>query len=145
MSKPKLIIGPNGTRAARMSQPRTVDVLQQMAVEYGVCIRPVPYRYLNPATGTTEVVDLRCGATQTAKCPPCAAKAKRLRQVQCRQGWHRTDEPITVEAPCHTQQELVTRRAELEFAHARALQLGDWDQAEACQTSHVEFCQATSS
>lgn len=31
-----------GSRAARMALPRSVDVLKEIAAEYGVCVRPWP-------------------------------------------------------------------------------------------------------
>ena len=45
-------------------------------------------------SGSTELIDLPCGATLEAKCPPCAKRARHYRQVQIREGWHRTDEPL---------------------------------------------------
>src|SRR5262245_13828811 len=112
-----------------MSHPLTVAALQEMAVEHGVCVRPVPMRRIDE-TGRSEVIDVPCGATRTAVCPSCAAKAKRLRQVQCREGWHRADEPIQSQPADDGQRELVTLRAELEWARARCEQLGESDQAD---------------
>src|SRR5690349_18199930 len=106
-----------------MSHPHTVSVLQELAVEHGVCVRPVPMRRVDLTTGHTQVIDVPCGATRASKCPTCAAKAKRLRQVQCRQGWHRGDEPIQPEPASDDQRDLVTLRAELEWTRARAEQL----------------------
>ena len=63
-----------GSRAARMALPRSVDVLKDIAAEYGVCIRPVALRRTDLATGQTEVIDLPCGATREDKCPPCAKR-----------------------------------------------------------------------
>ncbi|GAA4939205.1 replication initiator [Actinoplanes utahensis] len=90
-----------GSRAARLSQPRAVDALKDLAIDHGVCIRPVALRRTDLATGKTELVDLPCGATLEAKCPPCAKRARRLRQVQIREGWHRSDEPILVRRRPH--------------------------------------------
>jgi hypothetical protein len=76
-----------GSRAARMGLPRSVDVLKDIAIEYGVCIRPLPMRRTDLNTGQTEVIDLPCGATREDKCPPCAKRNRRLRQAQIREGW----------------------------------------------------------
>lgn len=111
-----------GSRAARLRQPRAVDVVQQLATEHGVCTRPVSLRRTDMDTGTTEVVDLRCGATREDKCPACAARARRLRQQQIREGWHRTDEPLPPPQPATGDQVgLVALRAHLEFARAETL------------------------
>ena len=40
-----------------------------------------------------------CGSTRDSRCPACAAKAKRLRMHQCREGWHLTDDPTTETGP----------------------------------------------
>jgi hypothetical protein len=83
-----------GSRAARMALPRAIDALKALASQYGVCTRPVLLRRTDLTTGVTEVIDLPCGATREDKCPACAKRGKRLRQVQIRDGWHRTDEPL---------------------------------------------------
>ena len=77
-----------------MALPRSVDVLKDIATEYGVCVRPLAMRRTDLDTGQTEVIDLPCGATREDKCPPCAKRARRLRQAQIREGWHRDDEPL---------------------------------------------------
>lgn len=118
-----------GSRAARLSIPRTIDVLKELAVEYGVCVRPQPFRYIDPETGRATIVDLSCKATRTSMCPSCAAKSKQTRQVQCREGWHRITEPITPEPATEEQRALVIRRADLEFLAARAEYLGEWETA----------------
>src|SRR4051794_29376056 len=98
-----------GSRAARLAQPRAVDALKDLAIDHGVCIRPIALRRTDLATGKTELVDLPCGATLEAKCPPCAKKARRLRQIQIREGWHRADEPQPGPAPATARQrELIT-------------------------------------
>jgi hypothetical protein len=112
-----------GSRAARLALPRAVDALKLLAVDHGVCIRPIALRRTDLTTGLTELVDLPCGATLEAKCPPCAKRARRLRQVQIREGWHRSDEPSPAPAPATARQrDLITARAHLEFDRA-ALQL----------------------
>ena len=111
-----------GSRAARLLQPRAVEVVRNLATEHGVCTRPVALRRTDLDTGTTQLVDLPCGATREDKCPACAARARRLRQQQIREGWHRTDEPAPdPEAPSDEQLGLVALRAHLEFARAETL------------------------
>lgn len=119
-----------GSRAARLAHPRAVDALRDLAVEHGVCIHPVALRRTDLTTGLTEVIDLPCGATLEAKCPPCAKRARRLRQVQIRDGWHRTDEPTPGPASATPRQrQLITARAHLEFDR-EALQLVAMDPGE---------------
>ena len=108
-----------GSRAARLANPRAVDALRELAVEHGVCIRPIALRRTDLTTGLTELIDLPCGATLESKCPPCAKRARRLRQVQIREGWHRSDEPTPGPQPATPRQrELIVARAHLEFDRA---------------------------
>ena len=46
-------------------------------VTHGVCIRPVQMRRTDLHTGPAEPVDIPCGATLDAKCPPCAKRTSR--------------------------------------------------------------------
>lgn len=68
------------------------DVLHELAVRNGVCVRPVLSRMTDTTTGEQSVVPIPCGSTQHRQCPPCADRARKLRMQQCREGWHRTDE-----------------------------------------------------
>jgi hypothetical protein len=81
------------TRADRMAMPLAGDVLRDLAVENGACIRPVQLRRTDRDTGQTETVLVPCGSTLDSVCPPCAERAKTLRAAQCREGWHLEDEP----------------------------------------------------
>ncbi|KAB1112434.1 replication initiation protein [Micromonospora aurantiaca] len=118
-----------GSRAARMLMPRSVDVVKDLAADYGVCTRPVSLRRTDLSSGQTEVIDLPCGATQEAKCPACATRARRLRQQQIREGWHRDDEPDPGPRPAtEAQQALIVARAHLEFARDEAARTSQWDQ-----------------
>ena len=118
-----------GSRAARLALPMSVRVLKDMCAEYGVCLRPVSLRRTDLETGQTEVIDLPCGATREDKCIPCAKRARRLRQVQIREGWHRTDEPTTAPEPATpAQRELIAVRAYFEFARDEAVRAAQWDQ-----------------
>jgi hypothetical protein len=118
-----------GSRAARMALPRAIDALKSLAAEYGVCTRPIALRRTDLTTGITEVIDLPCGATREDKCPACAKRAKRLRQVQIREGWHRPDEPLPGPDPATPQQRaLIELRAHYEHARAHAELTSAWDQ-----------------
>ncbi|WP_310961565.1 replication initiator [Nocardioides terrisoli] len=68
-------------------------LLTMVAEANGVCIRPILHQVLDTHTGETRTVAIPCGATKASKCAPCADKARRLRMQQCREGWHRIDEP----------------------------------------------------
>ncbi len=132
-----------GSRAARLAMPRSVDALRKLAAEYGVCTRPVLLRRTDLTTGTTEVIDLPCGATREDKCPACAKRAKRLRQQQCREGWHRDDEPLPdPHEPDEGQQALIVLRAHFEFEHARAMAAAEWDQVADLEAAIGEVEQA---
>ncbi|MFE9691559.1 replication initiator [Micromonospora sp. NPDC005806] len=118
-----------GSRAARMLMPRSVDVVADLAADYGVCTRPISLRRTDLDSGQTEVIDLPCGATQDAKCPACAKRARRLRQQQIREGWHRDDEPDPGPQPAtDAQRGLIVARAHLEFARDEAARASEWDQ-----------------
>ncbi len=83
-------------RAVRMAQPLARDVVEEIAKQYGVCIRPVPLRRQDILTGQVEVIDVPCGATLESKCPPCAKRNRQLRRAQCREGWHLDHEPLNL-------------------------------------------------
>ena len=103
-----------GSRLQRAKMPQARQVAVDAAVEFGVCIRPQPLRRTNLDTGETAVVDVPCGATLTAVCPPCAERARRLRAQQCREGWHLgTDPDLTPDPSTETQRALVTERADI--------------------------------
>ena len=111
-----------GSRAARLLVPRSVDVVKDLAAEYGVCTHPITLRRTDLDTGKTEVMDLPCGATREDKCPACAKRARTLRRQQIREGWHRTDEPDPGPDPATPRQrELIVVRAHLEFDRAATL------------------------
>ncbi|MBG0824608.1 replication initiation protein [Planomonospora sp. ID91781] len=100
-------------RALRMAQPLARDVVDQIASEYGVCLRPIPMYRTDAVTGQSTLFDLPCGATLESKCAPCAKRNQRLRMAQCREGWHLEDEPvITADPPTDEQRWLIGFRAE---------------------------------
>ena len=86
--------GRKKTRAERLSMPLARDVVKDLAVEHGACIRPVQLRRTDLATGQTEPVLVPCGHTLASVCPSCAERAKNLRAAQCREGWHLDQEPV---------------------------------------------------
>src|SRR4051794_41499127 len=83
----------------------TGDALRDVALNQGVCVRPVMHEVYDTVTGATQLIPTPCGATRDSKCPPCAAKNRRLRMQQCREGWHLTEEPERRESPQDTRDE----------------------------------------
>ncbi|MFC6085796.1 replication initiator [Sphaerisporangium aureirubrum] len=121
-------------RAVRASMPMALDVIEEVARQHGVCIRPVPLKRTDITTGTVEYVNIPCGATLDAKCEPCARRAVQLRKAQCREGWHLDDEPVTEPAPpTERQRWLIEERADAHAGRELAVQNGDdlaaWDEA----------------
>jgi hypothetical protein len=112
--------------------PLAHDVVRELAVEHGACIRPVQLRRRNLDTGEIEQVLVPCGNTLASSCPPCAERAKTLRAAQCREGWHLEDEPATTPAPASEDQQWWTiMRAEAQRdrdqAEAAGQDIGDFD------------------
>ncbi|MEV6810714.1 replication initiator [Micromonospora sp. NPDC051296] len=134
-----------GSRAARLAMPMSRQVVKEMAAEYGVCLRPVTLRRTDLHTGLTEVIDLPCGTTREDKCPPCATRARRLRQTQIREGWHRTEEPnpLGPHPASAAQRELILLRAHLEFAREEAQRSAQFDQIPAIDQAIAEVEEAT--
>ena len=109
------------TRAERMSMPLARDSIRKIAEASGACLRPVQLRRTDTRTGKSDTVMIPCGATLASVCPPCAERAKWLRAVQCREGWHLEDEPdLTPAAPDEMQQYWLTLRAEVQADRDRA-------------------------
>src|SRR4051812_49823055 len=71
------------------------DSLRDVALDQGVCIRPVVQEVYDTVTRQTRLIPVACGATRDSKCPPCAQRNRRLRMQQCREGWHLEQEPQT--------------------------------------------------
>ena len=127
-----------GSRADRARRPRARDALRETAVEFGVCVRPLPLRRVDTTTGETQILDLPCGSTRATVCPSCAARARRLRAQQCREGWHLTDEPdLTPDPATREHKQLVTERAQITAAVEDAADAGDTLTAAACQESEA--------
>jgi replication initiator protein RepSA len=123
---PTALDGARLTRAQRAALPLSADVAQALAEQHGVCIRPLAMRRINTTTGRVDIVPVPCGSIREDQCRPCADKARRLRMVQCRQGWHLDEEPVTQRArPSEQHQELMAARADLVAAYTECQLIGD--------------------
>ena len=71
------------------------EAVRELAIDQGVCVRPLMRRVVDRDTDTETRVALPCGSTREAVCPPCAHKARLLRMQQCSEGWHLSEEPPT--------------------------------------------------
>jgi hypothetical protein len=76
-----------------MDSTLTSDVVQELALAEGVCVRPVLHRVSDLQTGDTTTVVMPCRSTRESRCPSCAAAARRVRIQQCSEGWHLDQEP----------------------------------------------------
>ncbi|WP_245651711.1 replication initiator [Streptosporangium amethystogenes] len=109
-----------------MAQTLATEVVEQVAIENGVCLHSIPMRVTDTHSSSAEIVNLPCGSTQESKCPPCARRAKALRAVQCREGWHMEAEPVRAPAEAtEEQRRLVMVRAQWEAWRAEAAELGE--------------------
>jgi hypothetical protein len=116
---------PAQTRAERMRQPLTIDVVTAVADQHGVCIRPFTMEVGDPDTGELRYVPMPCGSTVESVCGPCARKARALRMAQCREGWHLTDEPVfAINTPTEEQRVQLTVRADLVHQYRTAVDTG---------------------
>ena len=114
------------TRAQRMAMPLARDVVKDIAIEHGGCIRPVQLRRTDLTTGETEQVLVPCGHTLASVCPACAERAKNLRAAQCREGWHLDHEPDLEPDPAtDDQQWWIENRAEVQARRDQAAALGE--------------------
>ena len=114
------------TRAQRAALPLSADVVHAIAEQHGVCTRPLAMRRIDTTTGRVEVVPVPCGSTREDQCHPCSDKARRLRMVQCREGWRLEDEPVTERAtPSEDHTALMAARADLTAAYAQCRTRGD--------------------
>ena len=85
--------------------PLARQVVLDLAVEHGACIRPVQLRRTNLDTGQVDQVLVPCGHTLASVCPSCAERARSLRAAQCQEGWHLEDEPDITPDPATDNQE----------------------------------------
>jgi hypothetical protein len=108
-----------------MRVPLSAEVIRATAEKHGVCVRPFTMEVGDRDTGELRYVPVPCGSTVESGCLPCARKAKALRQVQCREGWHLSEEPdFTSRPPTEDQTELLTLRADLVEAYRHAASEG---------------------
>jgi hypothetical protein len=118
------------TRAQRLTMPLAREVVRELAVTNGGCVRPVQLRRTDTQTGQVDQVLVPCGHTLATVCPSCAERAKTLRATQCREGWHLDHEPIVqADEPDDVQRMWVQLRAEHQAArdHAQAAGEGTTD------------------
>ena len=109
-----------------MTMPLAREVVRDLAVEHGACIRPIQLRRRNLDTGEVDQVLVPCGNTLTSVCPACAERARTLRAVQCREGWHLEDEPdIDPERATEDQKWWITLRAEAQQQRDHAAATGN--------------------
>ncbi|MFV2175397.1 replication initiator [Actinomadura sp. LOL_016] len=125
-SAPDPVVAPEETGAlVKTLPPLARGVLEQVAIDHGVCIRPVPMRRVDLRTGTSEVINVPCGHTLASVCPSCAERKRKLRAVQCRQGWHLDQEPVITRAdPDDEQRAWMELRAKAQAEHGRATEEG---------------------
>src|SRR5262249_53408609 len=109
-----------------MAMPLARDVVKDVAIEHGGCIRPVQLRRTDLATGETEQVLVPCGHTLASVCPACADRAANLRAAQCREGWH-LDRELDLEPDPATddQQWWIENRADIQARRDHAAALGE--------------------
>jgi replication initiator protein RepSA len=118
--------GGKTTRAQRLAMPLARDVVRDVAVEHGACIRPVQLRRRDLDTGEVDQVLVPCGHTLAKHCPACADRAKTLRASQCREGWHLEDEPDIQPDPANEDQRWwITLRAEAQQHRDQAEEAGN--------------------
>ena len=112
---------PRTTRMQRLSMPLARDVVRDLAVQHGGCIRPVQLRRTNLDNGQVEQVLVPCGHTLSSVCPSCADRARTIRAAQCREGWHLDTEPtVASDEPDDVQRMWVEQRADAQQMHDQA-------------------------
>jgi len=117
------------SRVERARLPLARQVIDAVAVDHGVCVRPLPMRRVDTVTGETEIVPAPCGATLASVCPSCAERARRLRMAQCAAGWHLDHEPLPEQNPPTDEQKTLGQlRADLEAVRADAERDGNAEQ-----------------
>jgi replication initiator protein RepSA len=113
------------TRAQRMAMPLAREVVTDLALEHGACIRPIQLRRTNLDTAEVDTVLVPCGHTLAHVCPSCAERARTLRAAQCREGWHLEDEPdLEPDQANQDQRFWVEKRAEAQQLRDQAANSG---------------------
>jgi hypothetical protein len=118
----------------RVLPPLARHVVEAVAIEHGVCVRPVPMRRTDLTSGKSEVVYLPCGHTLASVCPPCAERNRKLRAQQCHDGWHLTEEPVIERAHPDDEQRFwgqlrAEAQAQRDQTEAARGDVTDWDTA----------------
>ena len=118
----------------RVLPPLARHVVEAVAIEHGVCVRPVPMRRTDLASGDSEMVYLPCGHTLGSVCPPCAERTRTLRAQQCREGWHLEQEPVIERADPDEEQRFwgalrAQAQAHRDQTAAAGGDVADWDTA----------------
>jgi hypothetical protein len=114
------------TRAQRLAMPLARDVVRDLAITHGGCVRPIQLRRTDIETGQAEQVLIPCGHTLATVCPSCAERNKTLRAAQCREGWHLDHEPVTEpDKPDDEQRMWVQMRAEQQAERDQAQAAGE--------------------
>src|SRR5689334_23499426 len=91
------------TRAQRIAMPLAREVVKDLAVEHGACIRPIQLRRTNLDTGQADTVLVPCGHTLAHVCPSCAERAGRCgRRSAGKAGTSRTNPPSPPTRPPRT-------------------------------------------
>ncbi|MCG8917895.1 replication initiator protein [Actinokineospora sp. PR83] len=109
----------------RVREPLSADVITATAERHGVCVRPFTMEVTESETGAVRYIGVPCGSTVESVCAPCAKKARALRMVQCREGWHMTTEPVDQRGePTADQRAVVEYRADLVAAYREAVEAG---------------------
>src|SRR6266851_5003335 len=113
------------TKSSLLAMPLARNVVRELAIEHGGCVRPVQLRRTDLHTGQTEPVLIPCGHTLAAVCPSCAERKRTLRAAQCREGWHLEAEPVIEPDPPDDEQRMwVEKRAEVQQWHDDAQAAG---------------------
>ncbi|MEV4889926.1 replication initiator [Nonomuraea sp. NPDC055795] len=84
---------PGGPVSGLLGSVLSQNDMVALALERGVCIRPMAFRWSDRKDGTSRVVSVSCGARWEAVCPPCARRISSARRQQCLEGWHLEEEP----------------------------------------------------
>ena len=112
---------PRQTRAQRLAMPLARDVVREVAVSHGGCVRPIQLRRTDTQTGQVEQVMVPCGHTLASVCPSCAERKRVLRAAQCREGWHLDHVPaIQPDEPDDDQRVWIELRARAQQDHDQA-------------------------
>ncbi|MFI9550887.1 replication initiator [Nonomuraea endophytica] len=83
----------NGAVSGLLGSVLSQNDMVALALERGVCIRPMAFRWTDRKDGTSRIVNVSCGSRWESVCAPCARRIRSARQEQCLEGWHLEAEP----------------------------------------------------